>query len=159
QTRTDVTPVIRAVSQDKTAERKTVSGIPVWQKPDLAVARVGPSTLAVGTATDVDTLVEVRLGIQRDLKISGEPFEHFQMFDRENAIRLLSRDPSDLSRSFHPVFIKELLDSSQLIGLVLGLENPVHARLLIKTATVDRAQQLAASLHDEPHRWLHLADS
>ena len=43
--------------------------------------------------------------------------------------------------------------------MVLGLENPIHARLLIKTATVDRAQQLAASLRDDPHRWLHLADS
>ena len=159
QTRTDVTPVIRAISQDKTAERKSVSGLAVWEKPDMAIARVGPTTLAVGTATDVDTLIEVRLGIQRDLKISGEPFERFQMFDRENAIRLLSRDPSDLSRAFHPIFVKELLESAQLIGLVLGLDNPIHARLLIKTATIDRAQQLAASLRDDPHRWLHLADS
>jgi hypothetical protein len=159
QTRFDVTPVIRAISEDKGMERRTVGGLAVWQNPDLAVARVGPTTLAIGTATDVDTLVEVRLGMQRDLKITGSPFEHFQALDRDNALRLMSRDPPDLSRAFHPIFTRELLESSQLIGLILGLDNPVRARLLIKTATLDRAQQLARAMHDDPHRWLHLADS
>jgi hypothetical protein len=159
QTRNDVTPVIRAIADDKTVERRIVSGLAVWQKPDFTVARVGPTTLAVGTATDVDTLVEVRLGIQRDLKISGPPFDRFQTFDRDNALRLLSRDPADLARVFNPIFARELLDGSQLLGLVLSLENPVRARLLIKAASIDRTQQLATALHDDPHRWLHLADS
>jgi hypothetical protein len=159
QTRTDVTPVIRAIAQDKSAERRNVAGLDIWQKPDLAIARVGPTTLAVGTATDVDTLVEVRLGMQRDLKISGAPFERFQTFDRENALRLMSRNPPDLSRAFHPIFTPELLNASQLIGLVLGLDNPIRARLIIKAPQTDSAQQLAVALHDDPHRWLHLADS
>lgn len=159
QTRNDVTPVVRAIAEDKSAERRTVDGLAVWHKPDLTVARVGPNILAVGTASDVDTLVEVRLGIQRDLKISGPPFERFQMLDRDSSLRLLSRDPPDLSRVFHPIFTGELLDSAQLIGLILTLENPVRARLFIKTPATDRAQQLARALHDEPQRWLHLADS
>lgn len=159
QTKADVTPIIRAIAQDKNVERRTVGGVPVWQIPGVAVARVGPNTLAIGSATDVDTLVEVRLGMQRDLKISGSSFEHFQTFDRDHALRLMSRDPPDLSRSFHPIFTRELLDSCQLLGLVLGLDNPIRARLLIKTASVDRAQQLVRAMRDDPHRWLHLADS
>jgi hypothetical protein len=159
QTKSDVTSVVRAISQQTNVERQTVSGIAVWQSPDISIARVGPATLAIGTATDVDTLVEVRLGIQRDLKITGPPFDHFESFDRDNAVRLLARDPPDLSRAFHPIFTSELLGSSQLIGLILGLDNPVRARLLIKTPSVEKAQQLAGAIHDDPHRWLHLADS
>ena len=97
--------------------------------------------------------------MQRDLTITGSPFEHFQTFDRDHALRLMSRDPPDLSRAFHPIFTRELLESSQLLGLVLGLDNPVRARLLIKTASNDRAQQLATAMRNDPHRWLHLADS
>ena len=159
QTRSDVTPLIRAISQDKTVERRTVAGLAVWQKPDLAIARVGPTTLAVGSATDVETLVEVRLGMKRDLKITGLPLERFQPTDRENALILMSRDPLDLSRAFHPIFTRELLDSAQLIGLTLGLDNPIRARLQIKTASSERAQQLVTALRDQPHQWLHLADS
>jgi hypothetical protein len=159
QTKADVTPVIRAISQDKNVERRIVGGLAVWQVPGLAVARVGPNTLAIGSATDVDTLVEVRLGMQRDLKITGSPFEHFQTFDRDHALRLMSRDPPDLSRAFHPIFTRELLESAQLLGLVLGLDNPIRARLLIKTASSDRAQQLTGAIHDDPNHWLHLADS
>jgi len=159
QTRNDVAPVIHAIAADKTVERRTVSGVAIWQRPDLSIARVGPSTLAVGTATDVDTLVEVRLGIQRDLKLTGSPFERFQTLDRDNSLLVMSRDPPGLSRVFHPIFTRELLDSAHLIALVLNLDNPVRAHLLIKAPAIDRAQQLAKALHDEPQRWLRFADS
>jgi hypothetical protein len=159
QTRTDVTPIIRSISDDKTVERRTVAGLATWQKQDLAVARIGPTTLAVGSTTDVDTLIEVRLGMQRDLKITGSPFERFLAFDRDNAVRLMSRDPPDLARVFHPIFVRELLDASQLMGLVLGLENPAKARLVIKAASANRAQQLADALRREPQRLLRMADS
>jgi hypothetical protein len=159
QTRSDVTPLIRAISEDKTIERRTVAGLAVWEKPDVAIARVGPTTLAVGTSTDVETLVEVRLGMKRDLKITGSPFERFQALDRENTLRLMSRDPPDLSRAFHPIFVRELLESAQLIGLTLALDNPIRARLLVKSPSADRAEQLATALRGDPHRWLHLADS
>jgi len=159
QTRGDVTPVIRTIAEDKSVDRRTVAGLATWQKGDVTIARVGPTTLAIGTASDVDTLIEVRLGMQRDLKLTGSPFERFEAFDKDNAVRLLSRDPSDLSRVFHPLFIPELLDGSQLIGLVLGLENPVRARLLIKTPTPERAEQMAAAIKQDPSHWLHLPDS
>jgi hypothetical protein len=131
----------------------------VWQRPDLAIARVGPTTLAVGAASEVDELVQVRLGIQSDLKTTGQFFDRFQALDRESALRLISRDPPALSRIFHPIFPTELLQSSQLLGLALTLQNPVHARLLLKLPSSERATQLAQQMHDEPQRWLRLPDS
>jgi hypothetical protein len=120
---------------------------------------VGPTTLALGTSAEVDELVRVRLGMQLDLKITGQLFDRFQALDRESALRLISRDPSDLSRIFHPIFVPELLDASQLLGLALTLQNPVRARLFLKLPSPERASQLARELHNEPQRWLRLQDS
>jgi hypothetical protein len=159
EARGDVTPVIRSVAQDKNFERRTIGGLAVWQRPDLAIARVGPTTLAVGASSEVGELVQVRLGIQSDLKTTGQFFDRFQALDRESALRLVSRDPPSLSRVFHPIFSTELLDSSQLLGLALTLQNPVRARLLLKLPSTERATQLARQLHDEPQRWLRLQDS
>jgi hypothetical protein len=159
EARGDISHAIRAIAQDKAFERRTIGGLAVWERPDLAVARVGPTTLALGTSPEVDELVRVRLGMQLDLKITGQLFDRFQALDRESALRLISRDPSDLSRIFHPIFVPELLDSSQLLGLALTLQNPVRARLLLKLASSERASQLARDLHNEPQRWLRLQDS
>src|SRR6202171_1557675 len=93
EARGDVSRVIHSIAQDTAFERRVISGLAIWQRPDLAVARVGPTTLAVGAASEVDELVRVRLGIQSDLKISGQLFDRFQALDRESALRLISRDP------------------------------------------------------------------
>jgi hypothetical protein len=159
EARSDISPVIRSIAQDKSFERRTIGGLAVWERPELAVARVGPTTLALGTSTEVDELVRVRLGMQLDLKITGQLFDRFQALDRESSLRLISRDPSDLTRIFHPIFVPELLDSSQLLGLALTLQNPVRARLLLKLPSPERASQLARELHSEPQRWLRLQDS
>lgn len=159
EARGDVTPVIRSIGQDKNFERRTIGGLAVWQRPDLTIARVGPTTLAVGASSEVDELVQVRLGMQSDLKTTGQFFDRFQALDRESALRLVSRDPPALSRVFHPIFPTELLDSSQLLGLALTLQNPVRARLLVKSASAEGATRLAQQMHDEPQRWLRLQDS
>jgi hypothetical protein len=159
EARDDVSRLIRLIAQDSTFERRAISGLAVWQRPDLAVARIGPTTLAVGAASEVDELVRVRLGIQSDLKISGQLFDRFQALDRESALRLISRDPPDLSRIFHPVFARELLDSSQLLGLALTLQNPVKARLLLRMNLPENAVEFERKLRNEPQRWLQLQDS
>jgi plasmid maintenance system antidote protein VapI len=97
--------------------------------------------------------------MELDLKITGQLFDRFQALDRESALRLISRDPPDLARVFHPIFVHELLDDSQLLGLALTLQNPVKARLLLKTKSPEIAAQLARQFHDEPQRWLRLQDS
>jgi hypothetical protein len=159
ENRTEISQTIRAVQTDKDFHRRNVSGLPIWEKPDLALARVGPTTLAVGTSSEVDELVRVRLGIDLDLKITGQLFEHFQALDRESALRLISRDPPGLPRMFHPIFAPELLENAQLLGLALTLQNPVKGRLLLKVKTPEAASELARNIHNEPQKWLRLQDS
>jgi hypothetical protein len=160
EARRDVSRVIRMTGDDKTFQKRTISGLPVWERaPGFAVARVGPATLAVGAPNEVDELVLVRLGMKPDLKITGQLFDRFQALDRESALRLISRNPPDLSRAFHPICTHELLDVSQLLGLALTLQNPVKAKLLLKLNSPERATELARNLHDDPQRWLRLPES
>jgi hypothetical protein len=162
--------VIRAIADDRNFRRRSINGLPVWERqsssaegtavePDFALARVGPATLAVGAPEEVDELVLVRLGMKPDLKITGQLFDRFQALDHESALRLISRDPPDLSRVFHPIFSRELLDASQLIGLAVNLQNPVKARILIKVNTPKNAADVARDLRSNPKQWLRLPDS
>jgi hypothetical protein len=152
--------VIRAISDDKTFQKRFINGLPVWERrPDFAVARVGPATLAVGAPNEVDELVRVRLGMKPDLKITGQLFDRFEALDRDSALRIISRNPPDLSRVFHPIFTSELLNASQLLGLAVNLQTPVKARVLIKVNSTKNAADLARNLHDNPQQWLRLPDS
>jgi len=169
QSRRGLAKVVRTVAEDKNFRRRLINGLPVWErqansadvtaKPDFAVARVGPATLAVGAPEQVDELVLVRIGMKPDLKITGQLFDRFQALDHESALRLISRDPQDLSRIFHPIFSRELIDASQLIGLALNLQNPVKARILIKVNVPKNAADIAQDLRTNPDQWLRLPDS
>jgi hypothetical protein len=170
QARRDVSKAIRAITTDKSFQKRSISGLPLWErkavsadapadKPDFAVARVGPATLAVGAPEEVDQLVLVRLGMKPDLKITGQLFDRFQALDRDSALRIISRDPPDLARVFHPIFTRELLEVSQLLGLAVNLQNPVKARVLIKVNSSTRTTDLARNLHDNPQQWLRLPDT
>src|SRR5438067_2844246 len=163
EARRGLSKVIRTISDDKTFQKRSIKdyhGLPAWERqPDFAVARVGPATLAVGAPNEVDELVLVRLGMKPDLKITGQLYDRFHALDRESALRLISRNPTDLSRVFHPIFTRELLDVSQLLGLALTLQNPVKAKLLLKLNSPERATELARNLHDAPQRWLRLPES
>ncbi len=159
ETRGDPSSAIAALDRDKDFDRRSISGLAVWERPDLAVSRVGPTTLAVGKSSEVSELVRVRLGIESDLKITGQLFDQFQALDRESALRLISRDPPNLARVFAPIFTPELLSASQLFGVALSLQNPVKARLLLKTRSAANAAQLQKNLNNDPKRWLRLQDS
>ena len=170
ETRRGLSKIIRAISDDKTFQKRPISGLPVWErepvsaeaaagKSDFAVARVGPATLAVGSPGEVHELVQVRLGTKPDLKITGQLFDRFQALDRDSALRIISRDPPDLSRVFHPIFTSELLNASQLLGLAVNLQTPVKARVLIRVNSTKNSADLARNLHDNPQQWLRLPDS
>jgi len=160
EARRSLPKVIRTISDDKTFQKRPNSLLPVWERlPDFAVARVGPATLAVGAPSEVDELVLVRLGMKPDLKITGQLFDRFQALDRDSALRIISRNPPDLSRVFHPIFTSELLNASQLLGLAVNLQTPVKARVLIKVDSTKNAADLARNLHDNPQQWLRLPDS
>ena len=170
QSRRGLAKVIRTVAEDKNFRIRSINGLPVWERqsssaegavvqPAFALARVGPATLAVGSPEEVDELVLVRVGMKPDLKITGQLFDRFQALDHESALRLISRDPPDLSRVFHPIFARELLDASQLIGLAVNLQNPVKARILIKVNAPKNAADVARELRSNPEQWLRLPDS
>ncbi len=179
QSRRGLAKVIRTLADDRNFRRRSINGLPVWErqsgsaappsqssgapataaKADLAVARVGPATLAVGAPEEVGELVLVRLGMKPDLKITGQLFDRFQALDRDSTLRLISRDPPDLSRVFHPIFSGELLAASQLIGLAVNLQNPVKARILIKVNAPKNATDLARDLRSNLEQWLRLPDS
>ncbi len=159
QVKTGVAPVVQAMEREEGFARQPISGLPVWSRPDFAVARVGPSTLAVGSPPEVEELVRVRLGIEQDLKITGNLFDRFQALDQETALRLISSNPPSLSRYFDPIFTRELLDSAQILGLAVTLGNPVRARVVLKMKSNKAAEELAQRVRDEPQRWLRLQDS
>ncbi len=159
QTKDDVTQVIGAVDKKSGYAQQSINGLPFWWQTDFALARVGPRTLAVGGQEEVKELVRVRLGIEQDLKITGRLFDRFQALDQETAIRLISRDPSSMARFFNPIFPRELLDATQILGLGLTLEDPVKGRLLLHLGSKPAAEELAQQIRAEPQRWLRLQDS
>jgi hypothetical protein len=159
EARGDASQVIRSIEKDKAFERRPISGLPVWLRSDFALARVGPKTLAVGSPPEVEELVRVRLGIKPDLKTTGQLFDRFQALNQGSALRLISRDPPKLAQMFHPIFTRELLDSSQLLGLSLALQNPVKARLVLSCKSAQDATELSRLIKNEPQRWLRVEDS
>jgi hypothetical protein len=159
EARTDVSRVISSIEKDKAFERRTITGLPMWLRPDFALARVGPKTLAVGTESEVASLARVRLGIDPDLKITGSLFDRFQSLKEGNALRLVSSEPEKLPKMFPPIFQNELLDASELLGLSLTLQNPVKARLILTAKSTQAATDLAARIRNEPQRLLRIQDS
>src|SRR5436305_15096279 len=97
--------------------------------------------------------------MKTDMKITGQLFDRFEALDHESALRLISRDPPDLSRDFHPIFSRELLDASQLIGLAVNVQNPVKARILVKVNAPKTATDVARHLRNQPEQWLRLPES
>ncbi|MEP7250225.1 MAG: hypothetical protein ABI787_10660 [Spartobacteria bacterium] len=159
ETRGDLAPTVRTINQDDSFAKSTVSGLVVWQRPDVTVARVGPRTLAVGSLGEVDQLVQVRLGTQPDLKIDNPLLKRFQALDADSALRLVARDPADLATLFGAILPREFLDASTLLGLELNLTTPAKAHLIVQMSDAAKAKNLAAALQNEPARWLTIPGS
>jgi hypothetical protein len=159
EARTDVSRVINSIERDKAFERRTISGLPMWSRPEFALARVGPRTLGIGGDREVAELARVRLGISPDLKITGPLFDRFQSLKEWNAVRLVSREPALLAKLFPSIFDKELLEASTLLGLSLSLQNPVKARLILTTKSPQAAEELGNRIRNDPQRLLKVQDS
>ncbi|HEV2803989.1 MAG TPA: hypothetical protein VGW57_03560 [Chthoniobacterales bacterium] len=159
EARTDVSKVVNSIERDRAFERRTITGLPMWLRPDFALARVGPRTLAIGGEEEVASLARVRLGIDPDLKITGPLFDALQTLKDSNALRLVSTEPGKLGRMFLPLFNNELFENCELAGISLTLQNPVKARMILKTKSAQAAGDLAARIRNEPQRMLKLADS
>jgi hypothetical protein len=159
ETRGEIGPSLRAISQDKRFETSTVSGLVVWQRPDVSIARVGPKTLAVGSLDEVDELVEVRLGTEPDLKVDDPMLQEFQNLDPDSTLRLVSRDPGDMTQLFGPIFARQLLAASQSVGFAVTFDNPTKAHLFVSASDAGAAKTLVDSLQKDPAPWLTLPGS
>jgi hypothetical protein len=159
EARGDVSRVINSIERDKAFERRTISGLPMWSRPEFALARVGPRTLGIGGDKEVAELARVRLGISPDLKITGPLFDRFQSLKEWNAVRLVSREPALLAKLFPSIFDKDLLEASTLLGLSLNLQNPVKARLILTAKSAQAAEDLANRIRNEPQRLLKVQNS
>ncbi len=159
ETRDDLAPIVHDLTQDDSFAKSTVTGLIVWERPDVTVARVGPKTLAVGSLGEVDKLVKVRLGIEPDLKVDDPLLELFQALDPDSALRLVARTPSELATFFHPILPAEFLETSTLLGLELSLTAPSKGHLVVRTDDAAKAKIWAASLQNEPARWLTIPGS
>ena len=159
EARNDVSRVVNSLDRDKAFERRTITGLAMWWRPEFALARVGPKTLAIGGEKEVSSLARVRLGIDPDLKITGPLFDNLQTLKEGTALRLVSRDPAKIAKEFAPVFNSELLENCDLVALSLTLQNPVKARVILKSKSSQAAGDLAARIRNEPQRLLKLADS
>jgi hypothetical protein len=159
EARADVSPVVNSIERDKAFERQIISGLPMWLRPEFALARMGSRTLAIGGEKEVASLARVRLGIDPDLKITGPLFDRLQSLKEGTTLRLVTREPAKIGRLFAPIFDSELLEKSDLLGLSLSLQNPVKARLILTAKTSEAAGELAARIRNEPQRLFKLADS
>jgi hypothetical protein len=156
--RRDVSSAIASMDRDKNFDKHVISGLPFWERPDLAVSRVGPNTLAVGASSEVSELVRVRLGMESDLKITGQLFDRFQALDRESALRLITRDPPDLARIFQPIFVPDLLQASQLFGLALSAK-PAESQAPLEIEHTRARVRSGAQFTNRSKKWLRLEGS
>ncbi len=159
QTKSDLASVVNSFEAEHGFRRELSQGLPIWRLDNFALARVGPHTIALGAPAEVEELVQVRLGIKRDLKISGPLFDRFQALDQETTLRVISSDPPSIARYFGPIISSELLDSTQILGLGLAFGNPIKGRLVLKMRTVKAANDLVQQLRTDPERSLKMPDS
>ena len=160
EARTDVSRVVNSVERDKAFERRTITGLPMWLRPEFALARVGPRTLAIGGEQEVASLARVRLGIDPDLKITGPLFDRLQSLKEGSALRLVSREPAKLGRMFLAAF-------QQRVARELRALRPFAYASKSRESAPDSpernqrrpANDLAARIRNEPQRLLKLADS
>jgi hypothetical protein len=159
EARGDLAPILSTVSKDTSFTRSTITGLPVWQRTDVTLARVGPRTLAVGSFDEVDQLVRVRLGIQADLKIDDSLLQSFQALDPQNGIRLVARNPKDLSTLLGPFLPDDFLALCDSLAFEMNLGAPAKAHLLVRATNDAKAKDLAAGLQNQASRWLSIPSS
>ena len=131
-------------------------GVPLYEKGALAIAQIGPDTLAVGPSESVQALIDVRLGRRDDLKSDAQVFSEFQRLDENGAYRLVTYRPRELTDLTDPVLEPGLLRDCQSLGLTLNMREPVSAVFLFNAATTAEANEIARRLSATPDEVLRL---
>ena len=78
---------------------RVVNNLPIFEdRSGVAIAQVGPDTVALGSTAAVEELIRVRLGLpgSDDLKSDAQFFSEFQRLDNDSAFRLVTYQPREL---------------------------------------------------------------
>ena len=132
------------------------NGLPIYEKGPLAIAQIGPDTLAIGPLASVEALINVRLGLRDDLKSDAQVFSEFQRLDEDGAFRLVTYRPRELTDLTDPLLDSGLLRDCQALGLTINMREPVSAVFLLNAASAAEANQIARTLAANPDQVLKL---
>ena len=132
------------------------NGLPIYEKGPLAIAQIGPDTLAVGPSESVEALISVRLGLRDDLKSDAQVFSEFQRLDEAGAFRLVTYRPRELTSLTDPLLDSGLLGDCQSLGLTINVRGPVLVVFLLNAPNAAEASRIATTLAANPDQVLRL---
>ena len=135
------------------------NGLPIYEKGPLAIAQIGPDTLAIGPSESVEALISVRLGLRDDLKSDAQVFSEFQRLDEDGAFRLVTYRPRELTSLTDPLLDSGLLGDCQSLGLTINVRGPVLVVFLLNAPSAADAARIATRLAAHPDQALRLQDA
>jgi hypothetical protein len=154
----DLDAWVRANLSKAPFKTSLVDGLPIYQneKAGVAVAQIGPQTLALGTSDAVMELIRVRLGLKDDLKSDAQFFSQFQRLDDDSPFRLVTDQPAELTYLTDPLLKTQLLSDCQALGLTIDLHETASAVFLFNGSNAAAVDRIAKLLEAEPDQVLQL---
>ena len=144
---------------------RSVGGLPMYEKPGVALAQIGPDTLALGSPESVEVLIRVRLGLPAmpkadalpgELRTDAQIFSEFAALDDDRAYRLVAHSPQELTSLTDPLLNTGLLKGCDALGLTLDMHEPMSAVFVLRTGTAAQAREIAHTLETTPDQVLQL---
>ena len=154
---------------------RSVGGLPMYEKPGVALAQIGPSTLALGSASSVEVFIRVRLGLPAsppnisetkagkaaevlpgDQRTDAQIFSEFASLDDDRAYRLVAHSPQELTCLTDPLINVGLLPGCDALGLTLDMHQPMSAVIVLRTGNAAQAGEIARTLEATPDKVLQL---
>lgn len=160
--------VRRRIRQEGGFSTRPVGGLPIYEKQGLALAQIGPDTVALGSWESVETLIRVRLGLPSlprpnalpsDLRTDAQIFSDFSTLDEDSAFRLVTHRPRELLYLTDPLLNTPLLPGCEALGLTLDMHQPMSAILVFHAAKPSDAAGIARTLEATPDQVLQLASA
>ncbi len=139
-------------------KRREVEGLSMYENPDgaVALAQIGPETLALGSRESVEALIRVRLGLREDLKSDAQFLNEFQRLDNGSAFRLVTYRPRELTALADTVLSPALLEHCDALGLTLDMREPVSAVFVLNASNAREIGQITSQLQAKPDEALQL---
>ena len=95
----DVETLLNRLWPSENFGRRFPYSLPIYEnRSDVAIAQIGPDTIALGSTGAVEALIRVRLGLpgSEDLKSDAQFFSEFQRLGDDSAFRLVTYQPREL---------------------------------------------------------------